>query len=321
MGEIAAVVVTFNRKTLLITCIESILSQTLKVDTVFIIDNASTDGSFDYFLKCFHLKEGITLLRKEGYRNEYSIKEIDVIYIRTTKNAGGSGGFNLGMRLAYEKHQYIWVMDDDAFPCPDALEYLYKGYKEHPDASFMASNIIDADGIIVNAPAIDSRNSNGKRATWNEFLKSGCVKIISATFVSLLFDRKTIKNIGLPIKEFYIWMDDIEYTLRATKGDREAYLIGGSCVRHKIKGDNYIVSLIEEDRLERFNRYEYLYRNSFFCVKKHGTRKEVIKYFIKIFILGVEILYRSKNYKIIKLKILLKGALRGIFFNPQIEKI
>ncbi|RMG35011.1 MAG: glycosyltransferase, partial [Methanobacteriota archaeon] len=47
MGDrnIAAVIVTFNRKEMLIRCLEGIFSQTRPVSAIFIIDNASTDGT------------------------------------------------------------------------------------------------------------------------------------------------------------------------------------------------------------------------------------------------------------------------------------
>jgi len=41
---VATVVVTYNRKELLIECLEALRNQTHKPDAIFIIDNKSTDG-------------------------------------------------------------------------------------------------------------------------------------------------------------------------------------------------------------------------------------------------------------------------------------
>ena len=46
--KICAVVVTFNRKELLINCLDAINQQTYKPHTVLIVDNASTDGTKDF---------------------------------------------------------------------------------------------------------------------------------------------------------------------------------------------------------------------------------------------------------------------------------
>ena len=44
-NKIAAVIVTYNRKELLIKSINALLEQTLPLDAIFIIDNKSTDGT------------------------------------------------------------------------------------------------------------------------------------------------------------------------------------------------------------------------------------------------------------------------------------
>jgi glycosyltransferase involved in cell wall biosynthesis len=46
--SVAAVVVTFNRLEKLKTVLASIAAQTHAVETLFVIDNASTDGTADY---------------------------------------------------------------------------------------------------------------------------------------------------------------------------------------------------------------------------------------------------------------------------------
>ena len=46
--SVAAVVVTYNRKQLLKECIEALLAQKAKHLRIFIIDNASTDGTEEY---------------------------------------------------------------------------------------------------------------------------------------------------------------------------------------------------------------------------------------------------------------------------------
>ena len=45
INQIVAVVVTYNRKQLLLECLTAILSQSMPVHKLIIIDNASTDGT------------------------------------------------------------------------------------------------------------------------------------------------------------------------------------------------------------------------------------------------------------------------------------
>ena len=46
-----AVVVTYNRKELLIECLESLRKQTKPLNAIYIIDNASTDGTPNLLLE------------------------------------------------------------------------------------------------------------------------------------------------------------------------------------------------------------------------------------------------------------------------------
>ena len=45
MSKITAVVVTYNRRELLIRCIEHLRKQTVKLDNIIVINNGSTDGT------------------------------------------------------------------------------------------------------------------------------------------------------------------------------------------------------------------------------------------------------------------------------------
>lgn len=159
----------------------------------------------------------------------------------------------------------------------------------------------------MNIPALDYY--------WNKYLEKGIIKLKGTSFVSVLFKRDVIKNIGFPLKEFFIWGDDAEYTHRVTE-NYDAYLVEDSIVVHKM-GQNTGISILEEEK-NRIDRYFYDYRNRFYISKKRGA-KEVIKYFylfLKTFLL---ILFTKNNYKYKKVKVIFKGMFKGIFFNPSIE--
>jgi len=46
--RVAAIIVTYNRRDLLLRCIESIKNQSLAPDLIIIVDNASTDGTLQF---------------------------------------------------------------------------------------------------------------------------------------------------------------------------------------------------------------------------------------------------------------------------------
>ena len=103
--RVAAVVVTYNRAEMLRQCLMSLQKQTMPCD-ILVVDNASTDDT--------------QALVQRAAQHDASI-----FYRNTGENLGGAGGFNFGMRWAVEAgYAFVWVMDDDCFPEPVALEKL-----------------------------------------------------------------------------------------------------------------------------------------------------------------------------------------------------
>ena len=94
MKKVAAVVVTYNRKNLLLENVQSLLGQTFSDVQIIIVDNNSSDGTQDVLQQFIERKQ--------------------ILYFNTGANLGGAGGFSYGIRLAVEAgYEYIWVMDDD----------------------------------------------------------------------------------------------------------------------------------------------------------------------------------------------------------------
>ena len=57
------------------------------------------------------------------------------------------------------------------------------------------------------------------------------VRVASCSFVSCLFTRDVLENVGLPILEFFIWFDDYEFTHRVSN-IYPCYAVLNSCVIH-----------------------------------------------------------------------------------------
>lgn len=285
----AAIVVTYNRKNFLINNIQHLLKQE-KVDVdIIIIDNASTDGTKDFI-------------------EEYIISG-QVLYVNTGLNLGGAGGFNYGIRFAYEKgYDFVWIMDDDTYPCPDSLYTLLETYKIlKGQCGFLASVVLWKDGNLckMNLPKFKHQpnKSSGKYK-----------QIVQTSFVSMFIPKESIKKYGLPIKEFFIWGDDVEYSRRIAL-NASSYLVLSSKVLHATKS-NIGSDIVHDD--ERLERYRYAYRNEVYIAKNEGY-KRIIYQILKVCYHFLKILLFSENDKIKKIKLILNATLEGIHFNPQIE--
>lgn len=311
---ICGIIVTFNRKKLLLETIEAVLNQNRKLDAIVIVDNASTDNT-DFLLDEKHI---ISLESKsDKYFEDIYYKSIyrntSIFYLKKKSNTGGAGGFYSGLKFGYEQgFDMFWIMDDDVIPDKYALTELEKKVQRFDNIGYVCSRVISENGTSMNIPKIDLRPSKTFYPDWEKNLDLGLVKIIESTFVSLLIPASTIEKIGLPIPEMFIWGDDSEYTRRITE-KFEAYLVGSSKVVHKrkIQGKPDILTEKNDFRLKLFY---FQYRNKIFVFRKYDHKMLVIV-LIKSLIDLIKSPFTKKGLK--KMKIITSGIIDGFKFNPK----
>lgn len=123
--KVCAVVVTYRRPAELARCLDALEAQTVPLDAVLVVDNASGD-------------ETAALLAERS-------AHVEVLTLE--ENLGGSGGFAAGFRRAFEAgFDWAWVMDDDAAPLPDAHAALRRSFEEHRGGlTALASRLVQND--------------------------------------------------------------------------------------------------------------------------------------------------------------------------------
>lgn len=291
-----AVVVTHNRKELLGQCIDRLLRQEHVSCDVIIVDNASTDGTQEMVL------------------HQYNVPE--VIYVNTGENLGGAGGFQYGVKKAVLLgYQYVWIMDDDTLPEKNALYELFKTDKElNGKWGFLSSAAYWTDGSICRRN-IPKRNIFMRVGEKEYHKKYFLVKMSS--FVSLLVKADVIKEVGLPIGEYFIWTDDYEYTGRIS-AKYPCYMVPSSRVVHAMKIHTRVN--FATDDIARIDRYRYFYRNDVHCYRQYGCAGWMYIILKDIYTL-VNIVLNSKGGRLDKIKVLYRGFRDGLHFKPDIEMI
>ena len=198
MKKVCAVVVTYNRKKMLKQNINHLLNQTYKLTKIIIIDNNSTDGTFEY----------IEDVLKDN-------KQIE--YIKLPENLGGSGGFSKGIEHASKTNvDYIWGMDDDAFPEENALEKLMINIKSYDKNTCFWSNC-DNDKIDF---------------------KKNLKEVDSWMFVGFLIPVTIIDLVGLPRDDFFIYHDDSEFAYRIRRRNIKIIKVKNSIIVHNNNNNN-----------------------------------------------------------------------------------
>ena len=288
-NHIAAVVVTFNRKELLIECLAALRSQHRPVDRIIIVDNASTDGTQD-------------LLVENGV-----LSAPDVDYIRLRENEGGAGGFYWGIRYAFEKGaDWIWLMDDDVEPVPDALEAL-EGHCDKPNIGYLCSCVRAQDGYTsMNMPAVDMNKGGTAYPRWDTHLDEGLIRVSSATFVSVLVSRKAVAECQFPLRRFFIWGDDLEYTRRIREAGFDAFMVGASRVLHK-RAEIGELSLVTEKNQRRIDMFRFLYRNSLWTSGKYDDFEGRLKHMVGVGLVVLKIIVRAPDRRFRRLRALTQG--------------
>jgi len=292
VNDVVAVVVTYNRKSMLIECIEHLLNQQNKHADILIIDNNSTDGT----------EESLRAL----------IQDNKIVYSNTGANLGGAGGFQYGMKEALKLgYKYIWLMDDDVCPYPDCLENLLAIDEElKGQYGFLSSIAKWKDGNVCQMNI--QKTALTKKI---EDFSSPCVPIIMATFVSFFIKADTVYDVGLPIKEFFIWADDIEYSRRISM-KYPCYAVNGSIVLHNMASNNKVG--IESESDDRLWRYEYLYRNEVYVYSREGIKAKLYM-FSRVILHILRVITKARNSRGKKLKVILNSYRSGFKFNPTIE--
>ncbi len=211
--KIAAVVVTYNRLKLLKQCIDSLRTQTRKLDEIIVVNNLSNDGTLEW------------------------LKEQTDLTVITQENSGSAGGQFTGIKTAYEKgYDWIWCLDTDVILEKNSLQNLIDSdCFNRTDTGFLSSTIYFTDGKLA-YPNIPELNGSYNLADMVAF--GNPAPILSASFGSLLINRKIIKQVGYPCKDFFIWGDDAEFTLRIIKNGFKGYMVTKSNALHECGVNN-----------------------------------------------------------------------------------
>lgn len=204
-----AVIVTHNRKYLLLRCIRAILSQSVPLNRIFIIDNASVDGT-----STFLIDNGIIETADPGCVKQ--INGTNIHYIRLISNTGGAGGFHTGIQLAdQDRPDYMWIMDDDGFPSTTCLEIQLKLTNKF---DYIMPISLDTDNPDRLTWFIRDRKRKWTRS-YAELRASFPVRFMeyAVPFNGLLMSRRLMDDVAPPKKEMFIWGDDFEHLYRCRK--------------------------------------------------------------------------------------------------------
>jgi GT2 family glycosyltransferase len=213
------VVVTWNRRDLLRSCLQSLTRQNLNQPfEVVVVDNGSDDGSPEMVLAEYG--------KLSGFRLEL---------IRNSENRGFCAANNQG--FAASGTEFVALLNNDAEAEPDWLRNLASAFDKRPDVGMAASKIlvyedprrIDKAGHLIYP---DGQNRGRGSGELDEGQYDRMEEILWPDGCAAMYRRAMLDEIGGFDEDFFAYADDAELGLRAQLAGWKCLYIPDALVRH-----------------------------------------------------------------------------------------
>lgn len=289
---IAIILVNYNGYEDTKECIWSLQKQTYRDFKIIVVDNFSTDNSYNKLNK---LKE-----------------EFEFILLKAKENNGFAAGNNIGIEYAKKMNaDYIWLLNNDTLVNSDTLTNLVKGFQLSSRCGITIGKIYyesKRDIIWYAGGNVNKHTSRTEHWRYNE-KDTGNIefpKVINfTTGCCMLISMELINTIGDLDETFFLYEEDLEYSLRTTRAGYQMLYIPDSIIYHKVSS-----STSKKSGLIQY----YAVRNKFSIIKTqfHSINK-LTAYVYSTF----QILYRC-----IKGELNIKICVKAIkaFYRKEIGK-
>lgn len=198
---VTAVVVTRDRCQVLQRTLAAITAQSLAPTAVCVVDNASTDAT-------------AAMLEREWPC---------VDYVRLPGNLGYAAGLATGMRRWVERRaDLLWLMDDDSRPAPTALARLVEVTERVPRCGVVG---LSGGRLRLGVPV---HWHQPEPARWRP--DAGAFRADFALLDGGLARASAVVDIGYPRADFFMMMEDVEYTGRMVREGWEVLLLDGPLI-------------------------------------------------------------------------------------------
>ena len=207
-------------------CIDSLKRNNVKDTSILVIENCSTDESFEKLNNAF---PGIKILRMNS-------------------NLGFTGGNNIGIRYALDnKYNYAILLNNDTIlESPDTFKILTGEMDKNTDFTlgtgrifyYPQKNLIWYDGgkiIHSRGMAIHSNyRKNREEIKLNNDLRE--IDFVSGCYMCIRI--KDIPKLGYLDEKIFIYLDDIEYSVRTVKKKMKILYVPEAVIYHKARGED-----------------------------------------------------------------------------------
>ncbi len=261
--DISICLVNWNTKDMLRDCLQSIdqHKDDLQIE-VFVIDNASNDGSGD--------------MVKTEFPNVYLIEN--------NTNRGFAQANNQGIHQSSGRH--IFLLNPDTVILPGALTAMVRFLDTHPQAGAVAARLFNTDGTLqyslrhfpnfltpftentnlAHIPGIHCYSRRSRMMTWSH---ETVREVEQPAGAALMIKRACIETLGSLNSCYHMFFEDVDICYRIRENGWKIYYLpeariihhgGQSVKKRKDMGLQFYRSLIKFFRIHRGRSWEYYVR-------------------------------------------------------------
>jgi GT2 family glycosyltransferase len=158
----------------------------------------------------------------------------DVTLIEAGKNLGFAAGNNLGIRHALESGaEYIWLLNNDANPFPDALEQMLKVAQSDSQIGAVGSVLWYADQLNVvqswgggKLNLLSGYNTVARNPRMDEWFDYMCA-------ASILVRSEAFLNVGLLDERYFLYWEDVDFGFRLRRAGWKLAVAPKAIVPHR----------------------------------------------------------------------------------------
>ncbi len=214
--KIFIIILNYNGKDVIKNCLTSVFKNDYPNFEVVMVDNNSTDGSFEFAKANFSKAD----------------------FIKNEENLGYAAGNNAGIRFALERMaDFVLLLNNDTEVEKDFLTRL-------ADAAEKDEKIGIASPVIFNGHTRQVWFSGGK-INWltmktihsREVLSEDCRETSFVSGCAALIRAAVFKEIGLLDEDFFLYWEDADFSLRARRAGFKNIAVVGSRVYHFEKSE------------------------------------------------------------------------------------
>lgn len=243
-SNLASIIIpTWNGMDFIDGCLKAVLAQTYLDTEIIVVDNASSDGTADYISQNFP----------------------KVHLVRNQQNLGFAAGVNVGLRQA--KGEFLVLLNQDTVVDDNWLAELVNGMQADKTVGIGGCKIYDWSkqklwhtGVILDEARRFPRLRGTGETDQGQYEK--IEEMAAVVGAALALRRDLLQSIGFFDEDFYFYLEDTDYCLRAKEAGYKVMYYPKAVLRH------YVAASLKKDSYEVFYRFHL--SRLLFLLKHYG---------------------------------------------------